>query len=302
MGAVADVRAIFEALLAEIYEDDTTYSEQWHLANLFGDQEYARTLLEQNPDLPPNSSVDIPSVKPGQKTEYHIGLGYESALFQSVGYSSRFMSWLWFDRSKGEGKALEGVPPDTPHGFELPEDLVASPPPFSAEKQSRWIVDNGDNCIEVKNATAQLPLHLSWRDLPLATNLVTKQVSAILHFSSERKLRDWWWDKMWFYAFGRQLLETSARVPRAPLMDTPVDGRTWWNSGPSHQAKAARSQSLPKAIMGEHGVTKASGWHGMEFADLTRMRSLVLNADTIDQQFCRGNVPHPVKAIWKYSS
>ena len=249
MGTIADIRAVFEATLASINANHTTDSDQFYLANLFGEQEYSRRLLKREPDLPPAGTVDLPSIVPGKKTEFHMGLDYESTLFQSAGYYISWISWLWFNGSVGTGRSLEGRPLTKPHGFVLPEDIAASSPPFSAESGGQWMNSGEGDRHEVKNITQRLPINLSWRDLPLATNTVTKQVFALIHFTFEKKQRDAWWDKMWFYPYGRELLESSVRVPQAPVVYAPVDGRIWWNAARS----PANSAEFRKSTKGTRG-------------------------------------------------
>ena len=247
IGNVADVRAVYEATLKSIRANHTTDSDQFYMANLFGEQEYSRKLLKPQPNLPPAGTVDLPIIEQGKRPEYHIGLDYESALFQNAGYYVKWIAWLWFDGFKGPNKRL---PPKDLHGFVLPDDIAASPPPFSAEKRGRWVASDGTNETEARNITNILPVDLSWRDLPLATNVVTKQTFAAIHFTFEKKLRNIWWSKMWYYPYGRQLLQASVRAPKAPILDTSIDGRQWWNAEGSHLAAAEQKRKSTKGVRG----------------------------------------------------
>ena len=248
MGTLRDVRAVFEATLDFVNKNHTSDSDQWYLANLFAEQEYSRTLLQQKPSFNKPAHPEIPVIEKGKKTEYHIGLDYESELFQTVGYYQKFISWLWYDAAKGKGQQLSQSFTN-PHGFELPEDIQASPPPFSVESKSHWeTTTEGDE--EIREAATKLPLDRDWKDLPLATNVVTKRIFAVLHFTFVKELRDEWWQKMWYYPQGQELLLASARQPKAPIIDKPVQGRRWWNADASHLAD---SEQVLKSTQGQKG-------------------------------------------------
>ena len=248
MGTLGDVRAVFEATLDFVQKNHTSDSDQWYLANLFAEQEYSRTLLQQKPSFNKPASPEIPVIEKGKKTEYHIGLDYESELFQTVGYYQTFISWLWFDAAKGKGQKLSQSFTN-PHGFELPDDMLASPPPFSVQSKSHWETTNeGDE--EIREAATQLPLDRSWKDLPLATNVITKHIFTVLHFTFVKELRDEWWRKMWYYQQGKELLLASARQRKAPTIDKPVQGRMWWNGDASHLAD---SEQVLKSMQGQKG-------------------------------------------------
>ena len=265
IGTVADVRTIFEATLASIHANHTNDSDQFYIANLFGDQEYSRRLLKQEPDLPPAGTVDLPNIEPGKKTELHIGIDYLSSLFVTAGFYKNHLSWLWFDAPKGAGQQLEGRIPNNPHGFELPDDIAASPHPFSAEKKAYWVDGNKNSDDGVKNASSLLPLDTTWRDIPLATNVVTKQIFVVIHFTFEKKLRDQWWDKMWFHPYSRSLLQAARKAPRTPVLDEPVDGRIWWNAERSHLADPEQVRKSEKGQFG--GAWSDKGlwlpWNGL---------------------------------------
>ena len=248
MGTLGDVRAIFEATMDFVQKNHTSDSDQWYLANLFAEQEYSRTLLQPRPSFNKPPKPEIPVIENGQKTEYHIGLDYESALFQTVGYYQKFISWLWFDAAKGEGQQLSQSFTNS-HGFELPEDILASSSPFSLESKSHWkTVTPGDE--ESREAATKLPLRRKWKDLPLATNVVTKQIFAVIHFTFVKELRDEWWRKMWYYQHGKEMLLASARKPKAPTIDKPVQGRMWWNVEASHLADSGQ---VLKSTQGQKG-------------------------------------------------
>ena len=250
MGTVGDVRAVLEGTLDLIHENHTTDSDQWYFAQLFGIQEYTRELLKPSPSLPDTESIDIPQIKPGQKTEFHVGLDYESAIFQPVGYNADSLRWLWFDSLRGAGKEVQSSVVNVSRAFELPDDIITSPSPFSAVQRSHWVTGPEYNHQKMGKNASSLPLDLSWKDLPLAINIVTKQTFALIHYMQEKNKRDPWWKMMWFYPYAKALLAESVKAPKAPIIDTPVDGRIWWKAGPPHLAKPVEAK---KSSLGGRG-------------------------------------------------
>jgi len=250
MGPVGDIRALFEATLKSIQSNYVIGSDQFYIANLFGEQEYLRRLLKPDPDLPSAGSVEIPSIDPGKRTEFHIALDYESTIFQDIGAYGKFISWLRFNGSEGAANLLQDGTPITLHGFALHDDIAASPPPFSNEKNAHWAFGDDKGQTEIISILNSLPLDLSWRDIPLATNLVTKKAFALIHFTFEKELRDAWWDIMWFYPHGRQLLQASITPSKAPILEVPIGGHMWWNTEGSHLAK---DEQRGKSTKGEKG-------------------------------------------------
>lgn len=266
MGTVEDVREVFEATWSLVYWNHTIDSDQYYFANVLGDQEYARTLLSSVPDLPLAGTVDVPDATPGNKSEYHIGIDYESAIFQNVGYYAQFLIWLFFDGNISDcsgtgsrnqtgshnetGNENETAAHRFPHGYDLSDDIAISPPPFSVERRSHWVSDKGENNAEVQAATPRLPIHLSWRDMPLLTNTVTRQILPVVHFTIEKKLRDLWWNQTWFYNHSKELLQASVRAPQAPLTRLPINGSLWRNIDASNRARDSEVAKSKKSANG----------------------------------------------------
>ena len=241
MGRLGDVRAVLESTLALIHENHTTDSDQYYFANLFGTQEYSRSLLQKDQSLPVDGSVDIPKIRSGQRTEFHVGLDYETAIFQSVGYKYDFIRFLRFNGVRGENKAHLSGNFNNTHNVELSRDIADSPLPFSAVKHVHRTVSREHNNLKVKDFSGNGPLDLSWGDVPLAMNEVTRQTVVLIHYMSAKELRDQWWDLMWFYPYGKLLLYESSRAAKAPIFKMPIDGRMWWNAEASHLPKSNHS-------------------------------------------------------------
>lgn len=210
IGPVAEVQAVYQATAKSIRTNHTTDSDQFYFATLFGAQEYARRHLQKNP-LPDPEGSTAPLLGTGQKTEYHMGIDYEYALFQNLGYSTHDVAWMLYNNSQATG-LVNNLQVREGHRFDLPNDITSSPSPFSLLLQSGNVTDEMSPQVY-----GDIPVRHRWKNVPLATNVVTNQVPVLLHFTLDKELRDEWWNRMWFYPYGQELLKASFDRSRAPF-------------------------------------------------------------------------------------
>lgn len=233
IGPLAEVQAIFEGTAREIQRNHTTDSDQFYFANLFGAQEYARRHLQKIP-LPDPGGSTAPFLEAGNKTEYHIGIDYEYAVFQNLGYSIRDVAWMLYGTSRktgsiGHNQVLK------PYRYELPSDIFSAPSPFLVLSE----IDSGTENIQ-SSTDEVISFSDSWEDTPLASNVITKQIPVLLHFTLDKELRDQWWDRMWFYPYGERLLRASFNRSRSPF-----GGNTVVNVGEGLEANGDGSMTEP---------------------------------------------------------
>lgn len=207
IGPLAHVRQVFEATLAridassQITDNNAPISDQFHLSNLWADQEYTRTLLADGPINNTHVKVwnstdwsgaghevevelQLPKIQPDQITEYHITIDYESQLFQPISY---YLSYLGWDISDGTLLNASQAPRTHACGsacnVDLPEDILSSPPPFRS-------IGHVNSSHKAAPPGSPLPHHLSWRDIPLGTNIITNQRFTLIHFTPPKEYRD----------------------------------------------------------------------------------------------------------------
>ena len=209
IGPLAEVQAIFEGTASEIQRNHTTDSDQFYFANLFGAQEYARRHLQKIP-LPDPEGSTAPFLEAGNKAEYHIGIDYEYAVFQNLGYSIRDVAWMLYGTSRKTGSVGHNQELK-PYRYELPSDIFSAPSPFLVLPE----VSSGTENTQ-PSADEVISFSDSWEDMPLASNVITKQIPVLLHFTLDKELRDQWWDRMWFYPYGERLLRASFHRNRSP--------------------------------------------------------------------------------------
>ncbi|KAL9112047.1 MAG: hypothetical protein Q9227_003667 [Pyrenula ochraceoflavens] len=198
IGPVKDVRDIFTATLEKIREHHSENSDQFYFANVFAEQSYARgpTTTQQWPNITESpqegpEALEIPRVPSSKRTEYGIGIDYESSLFQTVAFYEDYITWITYYNSTQEiqPKPTSFHANNPYHHFPLPSDLATSfPPPGPKDKPPTS------------------PLPATWFNLPLATNTITKQIAPLIHFTGKKGYREMWWHRNWFYPVGKELL------------------------------------------------------------------------------------------------
>jgi len=240
IGPVNDLRALLSATVDRIKADYTTDSDQWYLSELFGEQEYARMLLAEGPLASRKRRtwmtegwfgeghyedviLAVPEGNTGEK-EYHVAIDYKSELFQTMSYTTQFLSWRRYDEDADGDLSPAGI---------LPYDIAASLPPFPQH------LPHGDDALEqLRNQ--------SWRSIPLGTNAISNTVFPLLHVTGEKHYRETWWDRMWFTPHGESLIKSASLQPVVPLW---IDGlgREWRGYTPFANSSSSPASSLSAA-------------------------------------------------------
>ena len=218
MGPVNDVKKMYETVAAFLKSHRHGKSDQFYFAEIWGMQEYARTLKEQNATIPPLEPPDIEgTLGPVENAEFHMTLDYENLMYQPIGYFDPYLSFVQFDGTLDSGRP-EGAPIPYSDVQELAEDIQRSRPPLAAMSMSK--VKKFGNGARMRE----------WSELPLLTNLVTKHTVPIVHFMLEKEYRVKWWDRMWYAPFAKDLFEAFIAASDIPIMTKPVNGRLWRNT------------------------------------------------------------------------
>lgn len=226
IGPVADLRAFFEATSSWVHNEPKNDSHQWYYAEMFGVQEYGRSLLDPATKFPPEN-VTLPQLAPGQRTEFHVGLDYESAIFQDIGYYIPYLSWQQHGRVPKAGWS-RGIATTGHRRSYLSDDISRTSSALSALEPFKHTATNDGKTLS--NGAISNTILKDWQHMSLATNIITKRVFALMHFAIDKDYRDKWWERMWFYPWGKDLLRASAKVTNTPLSEKPIGGRMWFNA------------------------------------------------------------------------
>jgi hypothetical protein len=259
LGPVKDLRRLFEATMDKVDKtwDPEFYgrnSDQMYLADVWADQEFVRmTSTGKNatfplPDAVPDDvkpNIFTPAPEDRKKAEQHMGIDYESRLFQTVALFYDVLQWATFD------KPQTFVTKDEIHQFslKLPKDVEQSKAPYRALSSWGW----GNAWLKRK----------SWKDVPLGINTVTRNMFPIIHFTGFKNYRDEWWDRMWFFPLAEKLLK--AKPDRSVI--TTIEGVEWVPYLPYGKQSAredvwADQGELLKwdGLCGEHESALYNGW------------------------------------------
>lgn len=226
IGPAKDLRVLFQATSDMVHSEESADSDQRYYAKIFGMQEYARTLLEAHPSLPSEDAI-FPEIQPGQLTEFHIGLDYENSMFQTVGYDDPYLTWWQHDGSMDAARPKQSVIKSV-HQFRLDEDVLTARRPFEAMNRLKQSSFNEKYQEILRNAGG--PGFKMWRHLPMATNVITRHIFAMMHFTFEKDYRETWWKKMWFYPYARDLYQVSTLENKDAIYEKKIDRKKWFNA------------------------------------------------------------------------
>ena len=252
MGSAADVRAIYETAVT-MADKQGWIGDQYIFSKLFGEQEFVRETLRisnqgaggrwldwissalgaSDSPLAANRTINNVTIQSDHHYEYGIGIDYESELFQTMTHSIDDMGFITYNDSSELAAIQEKHPNLRPIPFNLPVDLQTAKDPYSyasADSENEELTDGILLPFSPKlDSIMEEPL---WDEVPLATNLVSASVPAMLHFNGNAKpLREDWWPRMWFQHDSRALLRRfmrSSQGIRAALAAA-SGGQSWWD-------------------------------------------------------------------------
>ncbi|KAH0530008.1 hypothetical protein TsFJ059_004688 [Trichoderma semiorbis] len=224
MGPIGDLRRYIAATMDEITAThDPTYefreSDQYYLSNVWGRQEYwrSRVMKGRAPAGPPGRIIPVKN-SPFQKTEYHIAIEYESALFQTKAGYEPYFGYLQFNESDltarltadilQEGSAFE------PSAIKMPESVAASlsklydaiPGAHPGSTSADWL-----------------------SIVQLGVNFITNHIYGLWHCTGPKEFVGIEYPTLWFYPFVKSLLRAAVKASQAgePLTQKLIDGRKW---------------------------------------------------------------------------
>lgn len=223
IGQVADVRLIYDEVLRLVEVHSNKTGDYKALTQMYGRQEVIRELERRRTTssfkdyifwmLGISDAANITGIslrlETGHRYEFGIGVDFESQLFFNQVMSREDVEWVKFSNiTKMSALQMEhGVPRE--HRLLLPRDIAALPNPFI---QSRFAKESTQR--PVWNATIDKlpnPGQHSWNNISLMTNVHSATVPVLVHLNGDVKLRNTWWEKMWFFPWARALLRKYVR-------------------------------------------------------------------------------------------
>lgn len=201
IGPAGDLRAIFDAATSKISETAffSRPSVQTVLADLFGEQEYAREATRQSTLSAGATWRDWLATKLGKphaknmtlladhRYEFSMGLDYTHSLFQPLTTTApEELLLLFHNNATLLNTHHHANTPTQP--LALPHALLASAPPFVTPNPNNDPSPNGLPSLTVpllpnKDLDALPPPNTSWADIPLLTNTYTGAIPALIHLN-----------------------------------------------------------------------------------------------------------------------
>ncbi|KAF4981204.1 hypothetical protein FZEAL_2934 [Fusarium zealandicum] len=227
IGPANHMRDYVAATLKEIdHTFEPTYqwkdSDQFYLANVWGRQEYYRSKkLHGIQEVPggPKDRILPQKFTEDQQVEFHIGIEYESAMFQTKAGYEPFNGWLHYNGTDtptammekdmfNEGSDFKPFPIEMPQAIEksLSKIYDAIPEAHPGSTSKDWI-----------------------RNIILGTNFVTKNIWGLWHVTGDKKVIEDQYTKFWFYPFARSLVKSAVKSLQASnkISEEPIGGRYW---------------------------------------------------------------------------
>jgi hypothetical protein len=243
IGQAADLRLIYDEVLQVLDQRHKKHGDYQALTQIFGRQEVVRELERRRTANRPKEwfynllgigdATNITGIsvrlETGHRYEYGIGVDYESQLFFNQVMSREDVEWLKYNNvTKSERLQMEmGVPRES--RLLLPDDIANLPSPFN---QTRFAKQ--ETTRPTWNATLDKlpnPDTDSWHTVPLMTNGHSATVPVLAHLNGDSKLRDTWWEKMWFFRWARALLRKYVRSGHGfdAAQSALLGGQEWWD-------------------------------------------------------------------------
>lgn len=227
IGPVNELRTLFERALERAEANPNQEgNDQNVLSTIWGEQEYVREAARLS-KLPPwkrGQRAPRKAFEPATGTNYEFGIGldYESALSIPTVFAEYDSQWVVFSDSKTLDKAFSEYNITDPRATSIQADVANEPTPFNSIRNDK--ADDG-----------RLPTQsMSWKEVPLYTNLWTGIIPAVIHHNAHRNglksLRQTVWDRMWFQPYARALLNARMREPYKPIAVSKSNGRKWFST------------------------------------------------------------------------
>lgn len=225
IGPVADMRELIAATMEEINDtynpdNDKRESDQLYISNIWGRQEYFRSIQALKGKEPEGGPPDrvIPSKRySDQETEYHISLDYESDVFQTKAGYEPFYGHLQFNSSGLTALVdvdyTEAGDQFVPTEVEMPANVYSALGKlYESIPEHHHGMGTGD-----------------WaRSIKLGVNFVTKRIYPLWHSTGTKIVKEHY-GYMWFYPWARSLMKATVRAlgNGTTLSEDLIDGRKW---------------------------------------------------------------------------
>ncbi|OQE19813.1 hypothetical protein PENSTE_c014G07717 [Penicillium steckii] len=243
IGQAADLKLIYDEILHVVEQRHKKHGDYQALTQMYGRQEVVRELERRRTingakewlynmigisDASNLTGISV-RLETGHRYEYGIGVDYKSELFFNQHMSRADVEWHRFGNITKSSmlQAQFGVPRET--RMLLPPDIATLPNPFNQTRLAKQQT-SGPEWNSTLDKLPSMHDH-TWSDLPLMTNPHSASVPVLAHMNGDSKLRNAWWEKMWFFPWGRALLRKYVRSSQGfeAAQSSLLGGQDWWD-------------------------------------------------------------------------
>ncbi|KAI9807169.1 MAG: hypothetical protein M1825_005887 [Sarcosagium campestre] len=250
MGTAQDVKVVFEEASARFQQQtNRAGNDQSVFSEMFGEQQNEHLPVRKGNGASPNRWKDWMSAKHRAKPSdevlswngkvdqpheasarnFGIGLDYDMGLFQTIALSRADVEFLSYNDSRALARTMKMH--RSRRNFQLPQDILRTTLPLTSVAASGRL---SNTTTDDKNFTSKIGMSkINWSTVPLATNVRTALIPAVLHFKGEKANLNDWWPKMWYFPHARALLSSYIHSPGLhPMWDRRGGiGGAWTTSG-----------------------------------------------------------------------
>ncbi|KAM0349991.1 hypothetical protein ACHAP4_010109 [Fusarium culmorum] len=253
MGPVGDMRRyfrrVYERMQRGLVNGKDLYSDQGIFAEIFAEQELWRRSLRSHKSITKDKDFEFLH----EEFEYHVGLDYAQQLFIPTVFEEQDGEIIALNDASGIAEKSKTLN-ISPRLDGVPEDIQGSHNPLS------------------KLSVRELDIVEDWGEMPLYADFFSEAIPVVVHHNAHKdgakKRRYTSWDRIWYFPYLRELVETQLKETNArSLLDIVVDGESlvYWDS------RSSKPQKKPQTfVVGNNGNAT---FERHEFTDVCRAKT-----------------------------
>jgi hypothetical protein len=236
MGPVGDMRRyfrrVYERMQRGLVNGKDLYSDQGIFGEIFAEQELWRKSVRSHKAISKDKDFEFLH----KEFEYHVGLDYTQQLFIPTVFEEQDGEIIALNNKSAIAEKSKSLN-ISPRLDGVPDDIEKSMNPLSN--------------IPVR----ELDIVEDWGEMPFYADFFSEAIPAVVHHNAHKdgakKRRYLWWDRIWYFPYLRELVETQLKETKAKsLLDIVVNGESlvYWDS------RSTKPQKKPQTfVIGNNG-------------------------------------------------
>jgi hypothetical protein len=236
MGPVGDMRRyfrrVYERMQRGLVNGKDLYSDQGIFGEIFAEQELWRKSVRSHKAISKDKDFEFLH----KEFEYHVGLDYTQQLFIPTVFEEQDGEIIALNNKSAIAEKSKSLN-ISPRLDGVPDDIEKSMNPLSN--------------IPVR----ELDIVEDWGEMPFYADFFSEAIPAVVHHNAHKdgakKRRYLWWNRIWYFPYLRELVETQLKETKAKsLLDIVVNGESmvYWDS------RSTKPQKKPQTfVIGNNG-------------------------------------------------